>query len=181
MSDEKPWGTGWICGNNYRERGVIIDSLGKADGEPWYETKDGVRWSSYDVRFKPDTPAEATRPDPQCMAGSFEQPGCAAGRLQGALNDATIQIERLTKAAEVYAAERNHARAMFESACSHLSHIHMLIQPEGVMVDGRKLVFVPPEPLNRQMWEALSKAIRDVPAAIEAAKEAKPIDKWGRT
>jgi hypothetical protein len=50
---------GWIVGNNYRRRGRVIATVGKPNGEPWYEADDGTKWSAYDVRFKPDEGAPA--------------------------------------------------------------------------------------------------------------------------
>ena len=55
-SAEKPqFGTGWIIGNNFRER-AIPQGQGEPDGEPWYQTADGRGWSAYDVAFRPDRP-----------------------------------------------------------------------------------------------------------------------------
>lgn len=48
------WGTGWLYGNNYKVRGKISESKGSEQGEPWYEAEDGMKWSSFDVRYRPD-------------------------------------------------------------------------------------------------------------------------------
>ncbi len=49
-AEEAPW-TGWICGNNYRQRGYISADKGTAEKEPWYVAEDGMHWSAYDVCF----------------------------------------------------------------------------------------------------------------------------------
>lgn len=51
------WGTGWVYGNNYKQRGRPAGS-GKEQGEPWYVTEDGMLWSSFDVRYRPDVQSD---------------------------------------------------------------------------------------------------------------------------
>ena len=59
------WGTGWIYGNNYKRRAIVIEAKGD-DGEPWYRAEDGTPWSSFDVTYRPDAA-------PSASAGSAEK------------------------------------------------------------------------------------------------------------
>jgi hypothetical protein len=56
------WGTGWICGRNYRQRGKPTGTTGIPDGEPWYITEDGTSWSAFDVTYRPDKPEPEEKP-----------------------------------------------------------------------------------------------------------------------
>lgn len=47
--------TGWVIGNNYKQRGKLTKSTGAVHNEPWYITADGKLWSAFDVNFRPDT------------------------------------------------------------------------------------------------------------------------------
>src|ERR1700723_113325 len=45
LGDSKDAYTGWVYGNNFRQRGRLMKSKGFPDREPWYETEDGKNWS----------------------------------------------------------------------------------------------------------------------------------------
>jgi len=90
--------------------------------------------------------------------------------------EAERRAEDLRQDAERWRYEEQKNRAMFDSAIQKLVAIHSLIQGDDVVLpDGRKFKFAPPDSLVREAWEGLSKAIRDIPAAIDTAiaKEAK--------
>ena len=61
-------------------------------------------------------------------------------------------------------------RMRFDAAIKHMTHIHALMWPEPVESDGKRFKFHPPEELVRECWEGLSKAIREIPTAIDAAR-----------
>lgn len=49
--------TGWVYGNNYKQRGKPTNTTGAVHAEPWYITADGKLWSAFDVTFRPDAEA----------------------------------------------------------------------------------------------------------------------------
>lgn len=74
--------------------------------------------------------------------------------------------QRLEAAAErerdVFAIERDRARHSLDAAVAAICRITSFVQPPDVVLpDGRRMKFHPPEPLLRETWEALSKAIID--------------------
>jgi len=86
-----------------------------------------------------------------------------ASKLERQLFAVTAERDALRVDAERY-------RHGFESVISRLSHIHGLMWPEPFEADGKHFKFHPPEELVRETWEGLSKAIREIPAAIDAAR-----------
>lgn len=90
--------------------------------------------------------------------------------------EAADEIERLQRAAEIYAAERDHARACYDRAVRILSGIHALLYPPRFTDnDGRTWQFK--SPLVEEQMQELSDRIRALPdelAAIDAAKNETP-------
>jgi hypothetical protein len=89
-------------------------------------------------------------------------------------DDESNRLERF--AALVTAAERDHARAHYESAVRLLNGIHALLYPPSIKTpDGRTMVFRPKDPDPHQVLQALSDRIRALPdelAAIQARGQA---------
>ncbi len=46
--------TGWVIGNNYKQRGKPSGSYGAVHNGPWYIDAAGKMWSAFDVTFIPD-------------------------------------------------------------------------------------------------------------------------------
>lgn len=117
--------------------------------------------------------------------------GLASGLLRQAANEIDSlhsEVERLKgenaglmKRAEVRAIEVRRARAQFDAVVARLSHIYGLIHGDDVVVlpDGRRFKFHPPEEHVRAAWEGLSKAIREIPSAIDAALNPSPAAQGG--
>ena len=76
---------------------------------------------------------------------------------------------------EIYAYELHRARAQIEHLIHHLSHIGLLCQGENIKLpDGRVMKFHPPDAFVRECWEALSKAIREIPTVIAQTEHVVP-------
>lgn len=83
-----------------------------------------------------------------------------------ALCDMALQVEHLER-------ETALEKAKFHAAVTHLSHVYGFIHADDVVLpDGRRFKFHPPDDHVRLAWEGLSKAIRGIPSAIEAARQA---------
>jgi hypothetical protein len=91
--------------------------------------------------------------------------------LFGSDLDAWVGLaDRLEREATVRAYETARAKAQFDAAVAHLSHIYAFIQADDVVLpDGRRFKFTPPDEHVRIAWEGLSKAIREIPAKCDAA------------
>ena len=75
------------------------------------------------------------------------------------------------KDAEIRLMEARQWQARFESVIKHLSHIHGLLHPQDVINQtGTRFKFHPPDELVRDMWEGLSRAIREIPTVIDAER-----------
>lgn len=83
-------------------------------------------------------------------------------------------VLKLVRAAEVYGAERDHAKACYDRAVRILTGIHALLYPPRFTDnDGRTWQFK--SPLAEQQMQELSDRIRSLPdeiTAIDAAKNA---------
>lgn len=84
--------------------------------------------------------------------------------------DLKRQLATVTAERDALRVDAERYRHGFESVISRLSHIHGLMWPEPFEADGKHFKFHPPEELVRETWEGLSKAIREIPAAIDAAR-----------
>lgn len=81
------------------------------------------------------------------------------------------ESESLRKYAEIFRAERDHARAQFHNAARLISGIHMLLYPKPIKLDdGRTMVFRPENP--HEFMQVLSDKIRALPDEL-AAMQAK--------
>ena len=98
----------------------------------------------------------------------------AAVEMIERLEDAQALAERYNKAAEIYAAERDHANQRYFSAVRLLTGIHALLCPPRVTDhDGRTWQFK--SPLAEEQMQELSDRIRALPdeiarAALEKSK-----------
>ncbi len=92
-------------------------------------------------------------------------------QLRNEIADAWRLVEQYKRAAEVYAAERDHARACYERTVRILSGIHAVINPPRVtLADGRTVEFR--SPMVHEQLQTLSDRIRAIPDEIAAADEA---------
>lgn len=95
-------------------------------------------------------------------------------QLQQEIADAWRLADQHKRAAEIYAAERDHAKACYDRAVRILTGIHALLYPARIADhDGRTFEFRSPH-VHEQMQE-LSDRIRALPdeiAAIDAAMKA---------
>jgi len=89
VSTVKLWGTGWLHGGNYKERGKVLQDIGKIYGEPWYEAEDGTHWSSFDIRYRADETATPVSSHVAPQAGRTEAPNAhaATSRRKEAISD----------------------------------------------------------------------------------------------
>lgn len=81
----------------------------------------------------------------------------AAARL-----GAERERERAAREREVLQYEAAKARAMLGAAVGRLARIQSFVHPDGFVVNGKTYGFHPPDNLVRELWEALSKAIREI-------------------
>ncbi len=83
--------------------------------------------------------------------------------MEGELTALSAELEHLF-------ADRERRMKQVDHLISHLSYIHLLIQPDAFQLeDGRRMEFCPPPEKVTDYWKRLSKAIRDIPTAIDAA------------
>jgi len=91
-------------------------------------------------------------------------------------DDTLFYRSELESAMKAAVAERDHARAHYESAVRLLNGIHALLYPPSIKTpDGRTMVFRPKDPDPHQVLQALSDRIRALPdelAAIQARGQA---------
>ena len=92
-------------------------------------------------------------------------------RYRTTMNDADKRIAELERRQEIISCELQQKRLSMESCISHLAHIHSLLCPEGIRTVDKIYAFKPPVEFVREAWEGLSQAIRDIPDAIDAARE----------
>ena len=110
------------------------------------------------------------QPDP-CEIGEAID---AAVEMIERFEDAQALAERYNKAAEIYAAERDHANQRYSSAVRLLTGIHALLYPPRFTDhDGRTWQFK--SPLAEEQMQELSDLIRALPdeiarAALEKSK-----------
>ena len=89
------------------------------------------------------------------------------GDFGNALAGYSEQAERLERAAEIYAAERDHAKACYDRAVRLLAGIHALLYPPRFTDDdGRTWQFK--SPIAEEQMQELSDRIRALPDEIEA-------------
>lgn len=68
---------------------------------------------------------------------------------------------------EVYAMECDMARTQIENLVKILAHIHTYCKPDNfLMADGTVMEYRPKPGVIYQSWDALTKAIKDVPEAL---------------
>ena len=92
-------------------------------------------------------------------------------QLRQEIDDAWRLVDQYKRAAEIYAAERDHAKACYERTVRVLTGIHTLLYPPRFTDhDGRTWQFKSP-PAEEQMQE-LSDRIRALPDEIEAIDSA---------
>lgn len=92
------------------------------------------------------------------------------GQLRQELAEAWKLVDQYKRAAEVHAAERDHAKACYDRAVKILTGIHALLYPPRVTRDdGKTFEFHSPH-VHEQM-QALSDRIRAIPDEIAAAAE----------
>ena len=163
-----------------------IDALyERATRGPWYLLE--APWLHSDC----ETTILAGSPDPHAgkFVCDFEQFGAddEEEETKNTWNDAEfivaivnawpqirVLLERDARSLEVYFYEWQRLQAMNDHLIKHLSHIHMLMHPKDTQTeDGRRFKFAPPDALVREAWEGLSKAIREIPQEIDAAKREK--------
>ena len=105
------------------------------------------------------------------LGGTPDERGNA---IIAAFDEQNAQIERYKKAAEIYAAERDHANQRYFNAVRLLTGIHALLYPPRFTDhNGRTWQFK--SPLAEEQMQALSDCIRALPdeiarAALEKAK-----------
>ena len=93
------------------------------------------------------------------------------GDFGRALAGYSERAERLERAAEIYAAERDHAKACYDRAVRLLTGIHALLYPPRFTDnDGRTWQFK--SPLAVEQMQELSDRIRALPDEIEAIDSA---------
>lgn len=81
--------------------------------------------------------------------------------------DAWRLVDQYKRAAEIYAAERDHARACYERTTRVLTGIHALLYPPRFTDhDGRTWQFKPP--IAEEQMQELSDRIRALPDEIAA-------------
>lgn len=89
------------------------------------------------------------------------------GDFGNALAGYSELAERLERAAEIYAAERDYAKACYDRAVRILTGIHALLYPPRITDnDGRTWQFK--SPLAEEQMQELSDRIRALPDDIEA-------------
>ena len=91
-----------------------------------------------------------------------------------AFDEQNAQIERYKKAAEIYAAERDHANQRYFNAVRLLTGIHALLYPPRV-TDRDRRTWQFKSPLAEEQMQGLSDRIRALPdeiarAALEKSK-----------
>ena len=92
-------------------------------------------------------------------------------QLRQEIDDVWKLADQHKRAAEIYAAERDHARACYERTVLILTGIHaMLYPPRFTDNDGRTWQFK--SPLAEAQMQELSDRIRAIPDEIAAADEA---------
>lgn len=92
-------------------------------------------------------------------------------QLRQEIDDAWRLVDQHKRAAEIYAAERDHARACYDRTVRILTGIHaMLYPPRFTDNDGRTWQFK--SPLAEEQMQELSDRIRALPDEIAAADEA---------
>ena len=101
------------------------------------------------------------QPDPREIGLAID----AAVELVEQFEDAKALAERYNKAAEIYAAERDHANQRYSSAVRLLTGIHALLYPPRFTDhDGRTWQFK--SPLAEEQMQELSDRIRALPDEI---------------
>ena len=99
------------------------------------------------------------------LGGTPDERGNA---IIAAFDEQNAQIERYKKAAEIYAAERDHANQRYFNAVRLLTGIHALLYPPRFTDhDGRTWQFK--SPLAEEQMQALSDCIRALPDEIARA------------
>ena len=88
-------------------------------------------------------------------------------QLRQEIADAWRLMDQHKRAAEIYAAERDHARACYERTVRILTGIHALLYPPRFTDhDGRTWQFK--SPIAEEQMQELSDRIRALPDAIDA-------------
>ena len=99
------------------------------------------------------------------LGGTPDERGTA---IIAAFDEQNAQMERCKKAAEIYAAERDHANQRYSSAVRLLTGIHALLYPPRFTDhDGRTWQFK--SPLAEEQMQELSDLIRALPDEIARA------------
>lgn len=101
--------------------------------------------------------------------------------LEQELYEALRLVERYKLSADIYAAERNHARACYDISVKILIGIHSCMYPAPIkMKDGRTMVFRPKDPNPHEVLQELSDRIRAIPDEIAAIypANAEPSREW---
>ena len=84
-----------------------------------------------------------------------------------------VEVDTLKRRREMLLAERDHARARYESAVRLLTGIHALLYPPPLNTpDGRTMVFRPKDPDPHQVLQVLSDRIRALPDELAAIAKA---------
>ena len=92
-------------------------------------------------------------------------------QLQQELSDAWRLVDQYKRAAEIYAIERDQARASYDRTVRILTGIHALLYPPRFTDhDGRTWQFK--SPIAEAQMQELSDRIRAIPDEIAAADEA---------
>ena len=89
--------------------------------------------------------------------------------LEAKLAEARRDAERYREISRIHRMEFQYKCAVEDALIERLSAIHNLMHPEPIETKGKVFLFHPPDTHVREAWEGLSKAIREIPAAIDAA------------
>lgn len=94
-------------------------------------------------------------------------------QLRQEISDAWKLVDQYKRAAEVYAAKCDHAKACYDRAVRVLTGIHALLYPKTISTsDGRTMVFRPKDPDPHQVLQELSDRIRALPDELETVDAA---------
>lgn len=93
-------------------------------------------------------------------------------------DEAVEAIERLQRENTILRCERERERAQREFCVKILTHIHMLLPPEDVLLpDGRRFEFKNPD-IEHKILKGLAAAIRAVPDELKKSESAQPEKEW---
>lgn len=109
--------------------------------------------------------------------------GLEVGETRDEAEGFVAWVNRRVREAEVFRAERDHARAQYEQAVRLLVGVHSLLYPPATaLADGRTRVFRPTDPDPHEVLQALSDRIRALPDELEklrAPSTTQPADAAG--